>query len=97
MIKSMVKFLAVAATGGLMAANWQDIKRYLAIRQISSAPHPERIPARGRAAYPRIAALAQPDGTGDFDSALRGGPALRNVALHNVALHNRAPRNVKQR
>jgi hypothetical protein len=80
-IKSTVKFLAVAATGGAVAANWRDFKRYLAITQISSSPHPERIPARGRTAYPQDPAQAQPDGTGDFDSALRGGPALHRLAL----------------
>ena len=59
-----------------MAVNWPDIRRIAAIRQVSAGPHPEKIPAHGRIGYPQSRAAAAPDGTGDFDSAQRGGPAL---------------------
>lgn len=36
--------------------------------------HPENVPAGGSQAYPQSAKDAA-DGTGDFDSARRGGPA----------------------
>jgi hypothetical protein len=78
----MVKFLVVAATAAVVANNWQDIRRFMTIRQISSSAHPERIPVRGRIVYPQRAAQAQPDGTGDFDSAQRGGPPLHSLAPH---------------
>jgi len=58
----------------LVASQWADIKRYLKIKQMS-AGHPENVPARGRTAYPQGPGRGVPDGTGDFDSASRGGPA----------------------
>jgi hypothetical protein len=75
-IRTMIKLLVVAATGVFLAANWQDIRRYMAIRQKSSSPHPELIPAHGRTRYPQSHAAGAPDGTGDFDAAQRGGPVL---------------------
>jgi uncharacterized protein DUF6893 len=75
-IRTIIKLLVVAAAGVFLAANWQDIRRYLAIRQVSSSPHPEMIPARGRTRYPNSHAAGAPDGTGDFDAAQRGGPVL---------------------
>jgi hypothetical protein len=75
-IRTMIKLLVVAATGVFLAANWQDIRRYMAIRQKSASPHPELIPAHGRTRYPQNHAAGAPDGTGDFDAAQRGGPVL---------------------
>lgn len=75
-IRTIVKLLAVAATGTFLAANWQDIRRYLAIRRVSAGPHPEMIPAGGRTRYPQSHAAGAPDGTGDFDAPQRGGPVL---------------------
>jgi hypothetical protein len=75
-IRTMIKLLAVAAVGGFVAANWPDIRRYIAIRQVSASPHPEVIPAPGRTRYPQTHAAGAPDGTGDFDAAQRGGPVL---------------------
>jgi hypothetical protein len=75
-IRTMIKLLVVAATGVFLAANWQDIRRYMAIRQKSASPHPELIPAHGRTRYPQSHAAGAPDGTGDFDAAQRGGPVL---------------------
>lgn len=75
-----MKSLGLAATLGLGAAivvAWPDLKRYLKIRQLSAAvPHPEVVPAHGRTAYPQRPGSGAPDGTGDFNSARRGGPDL---------------------
>jgi hypothetical protein len=71
MIGKLLKFVAPAAIGALAALQWQDAKRYVQIKLISSG-HPEAVPAGGAKAYSN-AAHAVPDGTGDFDSASRGG------------------------
>ena len=73
------KSLGLAATLGLglaIATAWPDLKRYLKIKHMSaSTPHPEIVPAEGRTAYPQRPGGGEEDGTGDFDSAMRGGPA----------------------
>ena len=59
----------------LVASQWADIKRYLKIKQMSAQQgHPENVPASGRSAYPHSPGGGAEDGTGDFDSASRGGP-----------------------
>ena len=59
----------------LVASQWREIVRYLKIEQMSiGSGHPEVVPAEGPRAYARSPGAA--DGTGDFDSASRGGPAL---------------------
>jgi len=74
----MKKALALAAgvaTAVTIARQWTDITRYVKVRQMSSGTgHPENVPAPGRTSYPATAAAATPEGTGDFDSARRGGP-----------------------
>jgi hypothetical protein len=51
-----------------------DIVRYIKIKRLSRGPgHPELVPVTGSKAYPRSGQGAV-DGTGDFDSASRGGP-----------------------
>jgi hypothetical protein len=72
MIGKLLKFAAPAVIGALAALSFPDAKRYVAIRRISSG-HPEVVPAEGARAYAKDAAHAAPDGTGDFDSARRGG------------------------
>jgi hypothetical protein len=72
MIGKLLKFVAPAVIGALAALSFPDAKRYVAIRRISSG-HPEVVPAEGAKAYARDGAHAAPDGTGDFDSAKRGG------------------------
>jgi hypothetical protein len=68
-------WLAVLATAGAIIKQRPDIARYLKIRQMSAADgHPEYVPAGGSSAYIRPG-RGQADGTGDFDSASRGGPA----------------------
>ena len=70
--------VVVVAGGGLLAASqWQDISRYLKIKQMSAGHgHPENVPAGGSRRYP-APGQGTPDGTGAFDSARRGGPAGR--------------------
>jgi hypothetical protein len=68
-------FLIPAALALLAASQWQDVKRYLRIRQLSEGQgHPEYVPAAGTSAYPHDPGASEADGTGDFDSASRGGP-----------------------
>jgi hypothetical protein len=77
MIRKTLALAGMAAIGIAVAIGWPDIRRYLKIRQISSQEgHPEMVPAEGRSTYPHRHSGGAPDGTGDFDSAHRGGPAL---------------------
>jgi hypothetical protein len=74
--KAMGVMLPAVATV-LTAANWADIRRYMRIKELSMGlGHPEMVPVRGRVGYPQDPRRAQPDGTGEFDSALRGGPKV---------------------
>ena len=81
MIKTVVRLLVLAGTAVLLAVSWPDIKRYAAIRRASAGIHPEMIPARGRTRYPQNHAAGALDGTGDFDSAWRGGPTLPALGI----------------
>ncbi|HEY2285274.1 MAG TPA: hypothetical protein VGH88_05980 [Streptosporangiaceae bacterium] len=75
----MGKAVALAAgvlAGVLIAGQWPDISRYVRIKQMSyGSGHPENVPAHGRTSYPAHPGAGQAEGTGDFDSARRGGPA----------------------
>jgi hypothetical protein len=65
--------LLPASVAVLAASQWREISRYLKLRQMSSGGgHPENVPVEGQHAYPK-APGGVPDGTGDFDSASRGG------------------------
>ncbi len=76
MIKKSLGLMATLGLGLAVAVAWPDLKRFLKIRQLSTAvPHPEVVPAEGRTVYPQSPGAGAPDGTGDFDSARRGGPA----------------------
>jgi hypothetical protein len=71
-------FLVPAALGLLITSQWPDIRRYLKIRQLAQGNgHPQNVPLRGTKAYPQRPGDGEQDGTGDFDSASRGGPAKR--------------------
>lgn len=60
----------------LAASQWREIARYVKINQMSRGEgHPQLVPAAGQHAYPTRPGAGTPDGTGDFDSASRGGPA----------------------
>ena len=59
----------------LAASQWREISRYIKIQQMSrGGGNPQLVPAAGQHAYPRRHGGAS-DGTGEFDSASRGGPA----------------------
>jgi hypothetical protein len=75
-IRKTTLWLAPVLIGAIVASQRQDLVRYLKIKQMSTGQgHPENVPAGGSKAYPQDAAGAVPDGTGQFDSARRGGPA----------------------
>jgi hypothetical protein len=64
----------LAAAGLAVAIQRHDIVRYLRIKQMSlGTGHPEIVPAGGSPSYP-APGHGTPDGTGEFDSAARGGP-----------------------
>jgi hypothetical protein len=75
----MRKLLLMGGLAGvayLIASQRQDVGRYLKIKGMSQGEgHPEYVPAVGTAGY-AAPGDGVPDGTGDFDSARRGGPAL---------------------
>jgi hypothetical protein len=73
--------LVPVALGALAATQYKDAVRYVKIKQMSmGGGHPENVPVEGTTAYPQSAAGGTPDGTGDFDSARRGGPASARLA-----------------
>jgi hypothetical protein len=77
-IRKAVLWLVLALAGAMIASQWRDIIRYVKIRQMSLGQgHPEYVPAEGTTAYSTDAASPASDGTGEFDSAMRGGPAVR--------------------
>ena len=73
--KALFWLLAGSAVAAV-ALGWRDIARFLKIGQMSlGAGHPEVVPAAGKHTYPKHPGGGAADGTGDFDSASRGGPA----------------------
>jgi hypothetical protein len=75
MAHKALRVLLLASVAGLVASQWREITRLLKISQMSRGDgHPEVVPAEGEHAYLKRSGAA--DGTGDFDSASRGGPAL---------------------
>lgn len=78
MIRKAVLWLVPVLLGAVIASQWQDIIRYVKIKQMSLGQgRPQVVPAAGSTAYPRAPGRGARDGTGDFDSARRGGPAPR--------------------
>jgi hypothetical protein len=76
MIKKAAGLAMLLALAAAIATGWSDIKRFVKIKQVSAQQvHPEKVPAQGRTAYPQRHEAGEADGTGDFDSADRGGPA----------------------
>jgi hypothetical protein len=80
MIRKLLWLSVPVALGAALAGGWSDIIRYVKIKQmgLGNGGHPEVVPVEGVISYPQNASHAEPDGTGEFDSARRGGPA--NVA-----------------
>jgi hypothetical protein len=69
--------LVPAAAAAAVASQWREISRYFKVSQMSSgggSGHPEKVPIEGVAAYATPGRGAN-DGTGEFDSGSRGGPA----------------------
>ena len=74
MARKTLRFLLPAAAAILAATQWREIARYLKISQMDRGDgHPEVVPAAGQHSYPKHPGAGTPDGTGDFDSATRGG------------------------
>ena len=68
-------WLLPASLAAVVASQWRDIARYVKIEAMSAGRgHPQLVPAGGKHAYPAHPAAGAADGTGDFDSARRGGP-----------------------
>jgi hypothetical protein len=77
-IRKAVLWLVPLLAGAAIASQWQDIIRYAKIKQMSLGQgHPQYVPVEGTTAYPADPASGVPDGTGEFDSASRGGPTAR--------------------
>jgi hypothetical protein len=74
---SKALWLLPATLAVLAATQWRDIARYLKLERMSvGGGHPELVPIHGRHAYPAAGSDGAADGTGDFDSARRGGGPL---------------------
>ena len=81
MARKVLLVLLPAAVVTLVALQWREIARYVKINQMSRGEgHPKLVPAAGQHSYPTRPGAGAPDGTGDFDSASRGGPASQNGA-----------------
>ncbi len=75
MARKTLRVLLPASIAVLAASQWREIARYIKISQMSrGGGHPELVPAAGDHSYPTSPGQGAPDGTGDFDSASRGGP-----------------------
>ncbi|MDQ2813202.1 MAG: hypothetical protein M3Z75_15325 [Actinomycetota bacterium] len=75
MARKALTLLLPASIAVLAGSQWRDISRYLKLRQMSSGGgHPENVPVKGHQAYPKDPGAGALDGTGDFNSASRGGP-----------------------
>ena len=80
MVRKALRLVIPVGAALLVASPWTDIKRSLKIKQLSVRQgHTENVPTAGRKAYPQNPGSGVLDGTGDFDSASRGGPAPRRV------------------
>lgn len=76
--RKVLWLLGPAVGAAVVAYGWTDMMRYIRMRQISQG-HWELVPAEGSVFYPQDASRAEPDGTGEFDSARRGGPAITHT------------------
>ncbi len=72
MARKTLRVLLPVSVAVLVASQWREIARFLKISQMSRGNgHPEVVPASGQRVYAKRSGAA--DGTGDFDSARRGG------------------------
>ena len=80
MARKALRFLLPASVVILAASQWREIARYLKISQMSRGDgHPQLVPAAGQHSYPEPPGSGTPDGTGDFDSASRGGGPVQEL------------------
>ncbi|HEX9527691.1 MAG TPA: hypothetical protein VF951_09345 [Streptosporangiaceae bacterium] len=76
MARKALRLLLPASIAAVAASQWREIARYLKITQMSrGGGNPQAVPASGKHAYRKRRGGGTSDGTGDFDSASRGGPA----------------------
>jgi uncharacterized protein DUF6893 len=75
MIRRALGVAAVAGAGALVASQWQDIVRYVKIREMSRSGDPSLVPVRGRTGYPTDRSQEPAAARDDFDPASRGAPA----------------------
>jgi hypothetical protein len=74
--RKLAGLVALVVLGALAYLQWPDIQRYAKIKLLSlGSGHPEYVPAAGRSTYPHQPGGGARDGSGEFDSASRGGPA----------------------
>jgi hypothetical protein len=75
MARKALSLLLPVSVAVLAASQWREISRYIKLKQMSSGDgHPENVPVEGHHSYPSDPSKGDLDGTGDFDSASRGGP-----------------------
>jgi hypothetical protein len=68
--------LIPVALGALIATQWDDIRRYVKIKQMSyGTGHPENVPAHGREAYPHPSGTAHDGGEGQSQRPVGGTTA----------------------
>jgi hypothetical protein len=73
MAGKVLSLLLPVSIAALVASQWRELVRYFKIEQMDfGAGHPELVPAEGERGYPCPGRGAS-DGTGEFDSASRGG------------------------
>jgi hypothetical protein len=77
MARKALLLLVPVTVAAAVASQWRELNRYIKVSQMSSgggSGHPEYVPVEGIAAYATPGSGAN-DGTGEFDSGSRGGPA----------------------
>lgn len=75
MAGKVFRLLLPVSVAVLIAIQWRDLVRYFKIERMDFGHgHPELVPAEGEHGYASPGSGAS-DGTGEFDSASRGGPA----------------------
>lgn len=73
MVRKGLLLLVPASVAVAVASQWKEIARYIKIDRMSAGGgSPQNVPAGGVQGY-RAPGSGASDGTGDFDSASRGG------------------------
>jgi hypothetical protein len=86
--RKALRFVIPAALGALIASQWQDVVRYVKIKQMSYGQgHPENVPVSGRAAYPQ----SSDRGNADRGEGKSGRPAGGSTARDRTAVDPQDP------